>query len=191
MVNKGSKNTKPVAVWYGGTFDPPHRGHQQIVRHLTQLAAIDTVIVTPAWLNPFKESSLASPQQRLAWVQELFEGPKVIIDRGEVEAGRPVFTAETIRRLGKVYDLRYIAIGSDNLRHITSWHDFDWLNDHVTWLVFTREGFDQDYEALRDFRKIPLDAPISSSQIRFEEDLSQVGHKIQEDVQKIFTKGKT
>ena len=190
MVNKASKNTKPVAVWYGGTFDPPHQGHQRIVEALVRDDTIDTVIVTPAWLNPFKRSSLASPQQRLRWVQKIFDDPKVVIDRDEVEAGRPVFTAETIRRLRRHYDLHYIAIGSDNLRQITSWHDFDWLNDHVTWLVFARDGFDEGYEVLRDVRKISLDVPISSSQIRSEQDTRLVDEKIRHDVQKIFTKGK-
>jgi len=190
LVNNASKNTKPVAVWYGGTFDPPHRGHQQIVHHLLTLPQIDTVLITPAWLNPFKETSLASAEQRLKWARHVFVDPRIELDAGEVNAGHRVYTADTIRRLGATHDIRYIAIGSDNLIDLEAWHDFDWLNQHLIWLVFARPGYDQGYGKLRDFQRIALNAPISSTQIRRKQDMKYVDGKIIDDVQKTLSKGK-
>ena len=60
-----------VAI-FGGSFDPPHRGHQEIVRRAVEKLDIDKLIILPAFLNPFKRSTLASPEQRLAWCRTLF-----------------------------------------------------------------------------------------------------------------------
>ncbi len=83
LINTKVENTKCGAVWYGGTFDPPHSGHQKIIRYLADLPNVQTVIVTPAYLSPFKQDSLASPEQRLAWMHRLFDGPNIMIDDSE------------------------------------------------------------------------------------------------------------
>jgi len=190
LINTELEDTKCGAVWYGGTFDPPHSGHQQIVQHLTELPDIRIVIVTPAYLNPFKHDSLASAEQRLLWAHQVFDAPKVVIDEGEVRAGRSVYTIETIRRLQNNYALSCIAIGSDNLEHIEQWHDFAWLNRHMTWLVFERQDYDDGYDKLRRYRRIPLDVPVSSSSIRQDKYTHDIDPRIAEDVQHILTKGK-
>jgi len=182
-------NIRPVAALYGGSFDPPHQGHQQIVEHLISLPFIDTVIVTPAWLNPFKKHSLASPQQRLAWCRSLFRHPKVIVDPGEVEAGHPVYTADTVARLNREYDVRYVVIGSDNLSAIETWYDFEQLNQTVTWLVFERKGYETGYEKLKNFRRFPLNIPISSHNIRTEKSVKYIDPNIAHDVQKMLNEG--
>ncbi|HHE07967.1 MAG TPA: ribosome silencing factor RsfS, partial [Chlorobaculum parvum] len=42
-----------VAI-FGGSFDPPHMGHQGIVQRAVEVLDIDKLIVLPAFLNPFK-----------------------------------------------------------------------------------------------------------------------------------------
>ena len=182
-------NTRPVVALYGGSFDPPHQGHQAIVDRLVSLPWLDNVIITPAWLNPFKQHSLASAQQRLAWCRTIFDDPKVIIDAGEVEAGHPVYTAQTVGRLSAHYDVRYLVIGSDNLATIETWYDFDQLNRAVTWLVFERKGYDTGYETLRNYTRFTLDAPMSSSTIRAQKMIENIDQRIAPSVQKILTKG--
>ena len=181
--------TRPVSVWYGGTFDPPHRGHQDIVRHLSNLPGIEQVIVTPAWLNPFKNVTHASAGQRLEWVHRVFDDPKVVIDAGEIEAGHSVYTADTLERLDDRYDIRFIAIGADNLDRIETWHAFDRLNARYAWLVFDRDTHTKGYEKLRECRRIPLDVPVSSTHIRSSRILDDVDPRIAHDVQTLLTKG--
>ncbi len=183
MVNK-----KPVAVLYGGSFDPPHRGHQKIVDRLVLLPYIDKVVVVPAYLNPFKSSTLAPAQKRLEWCRRLFEGPKVVVDAGEVEAGKSVYTIDTFNRLNDIYNLRYIAIGSDNLSSIEKWKDFETLNKNVIWLVFERDGHDQGYEKLREYISLDLNEPVSSSIIRKDKEVDKIDQKISSDVKKILIK---
>jgi nicotinate-nucleotide adenylyltransferase len=185
-------NARPIAAWYGGTFDPPHAGHQQIVAYLAAQPWIDTVIVTPAWRNPFKGETSASPRQRLAWCQKVFADPKVVVDAGEIEAERSVYTAQTLARLRDRYDIRYIAIGSDNLASLERWHAFETLNAAVTWLVFEREGYAHgDCDILRSCRRIPLDAPVSSTAIRNGEALEYLDERIAPQVHDHLNKGDT
>jgi len=181
-------NTRPVVALYGGSFDPPHRGHQQIVDQLISLPWLEYVIITPTWLNPFKSHSLASPDQRLRWCRDLFDDPKVIIDPGEVEAGQSTYTADTVARLSRTYDVRYLAIGSDNLAAIETWYNFDHLNRTIVWLVFERAGYDTGYEKLREYHRFPLDAPISSHTIRTEKNIENIDRKIAHSVQNILNK---
>jgi nicotinate-nucleotide adenylyltransferase len=174
---------KSVAVLYGGTFDPPHAGHQKIVDYLVSLEYVDKVIVTPAYLNPFKDSSLASPKQRLKWCRQVFDDPKVIIDPGEVELGHSVYTIDTLKRLNSEYDIAYIAIGSDNLGSIEKWHEFEALDNNVVWLVFERRGYSEGYEKLRRYERISLDEPTSSSYIRKSKTVKDVDKKISKEVE--------
>ncbi len=60
----------------------------------------------------------------------------------------------------------------------------------MTWLVFEREGYDSGYEKLRQYHRIPLDAPISSSKIRQHQDTTDIDPRIAQDVKHILTKGK-
>jgi nicotinate-nucleotide adenylyltransferase len=53
-----------VAI-FGGSFDPPHKGHQNIVQRALETLEIDKLIILPAYLNPFKQNSLASAKQFL------------------------------------------------------------------------------------------------------------------------------
>ncbi len=182
-------NQKPVAALYGGTFDPPHTGHQKIVDHLVSMDRIDKVIVVPAYLNPFKDSSLASADQRLQWCRQVFGDPKVIVDPGEVESGHSVYTVDTFERLNERYDVQYIVIGSDNLSSIEKWHKFDALNDNAVWLVFERDGYDNGYEKLKRYERIFLDEPISSSHIRKTKTVKNVNSKISREVEKTLKKG--
>ena len=184
-------NTRPVAALFGGSFDPPHRGHQRIVASLLKRDGIETVIVVPAFRNPFKHIGSATPQQRLAWCRTVFSAPGVIIDEGEVTAGRPVYTVETFRRLSRQFDIRYIVIGSDNLPAIDRWHDFETLNAEVIWLVYEREGFTDGYEKLRRYERIALNEPVSSTAIRDREQFDAVDPRIAEEVARTLYKGNT
>ena len=184
-------NTRPVAALFGGSFDPPHRGHQRIVDSLLKRDGIETVIVVPAFRNPFKHTSATSAQQRLAWCRTVCGRPGVIIDEGEVEAGRPVYTIETFERLNRSFDVRYIVIGSDNLPAIDSWRDFATLNAQVTWLVYEREGYETGYDKLHRYERIALDEPVSSTAIRDRKQLDAVDPRIAEEVARTLYKGNT
>ncbi|MBO7475437.1 MAG: adenylyltransferase/cytidyltransferase family protein, partial [Campylobacter sp.] len=49
---------------FGGSFDPPHTGHEKIVRLVLANLNIDLLVIMPTFLNPFKEKFSAPPNLR-------------------------------------------------------------------------------------------------------------------------------
>ena len=180
MVNQ----SKPIVAIFGGSFDPPHIGHQHIVESAIKNLEIDHLLVVPAYLNPFKSFSLASASQRLAWCHTLFDDfEKVIVSDYEINEGKSTTTEQTVKHFNRVYDVKYLIIGSDNLSTLTKWHHFSWLNETITWVIITREGYPLNVDSLRNWEILNVDAPMSSTQIRNKKDLHYVDKKIQKSVQ--------
>ncbi|MEY3090480.1 MAG: fused nicotinate-mononucleotide adenylyltransferase / ribosomal silencing factor [Pseudomonadota bacterium] len=178
---------KPVVAIFGGSFDPPHQGHQQIVNTAMQHLKIDQLLVIPAYLNPFKTSTLADAKTRLMWCHVLFdpiEGVKV--DAYEVQQGKSTFTSHTVKHLNEMYDVKYLILGADNLSTLTKWHDFESLNQTITWVIARRDRHHLDTRLLQKWEVLDLDTPISSTQIRKEKDLKFVDAKIKESVKKLL-----
>ncbi|HIP18017.1 MAG TPA: nicotinate (nicotinamide) nucleotide adenylyltransferase [Sulfurovum sp.] len=183
MVNQ----TKPTVAIFGGSFDPPHKAHQRIVAQAVENLEIDKLIVVPAYLNPFKTSSLASAQKRLAWCHTLFdEIPNVIVDDYEIKQGRSTTTSQSVKHFNRLYNVQYIIIGSDNLSTLTKWHEFGWLNRQVTWVIFTREGHAVDTDMLLNWKVLHLNEKVSSTQIRDDKTLENIDKKIENSVKQIL-----
>ena len=176
------KRAESVAL-FGGSFDPPHLGHRKILESLLSHPGIDRVVLMPAWLNPFKERSHASAEQRLKWCRKVLGLPGVTISDWEIRQGRPVYTVETweyLRRKG--LPLRYLVVGSDNLPTLSAWKDFPRLNEEAIWIVATREDSHPDLSALREARILPVNVPISSTMIRRGEGLEYLDPRIRDEV---------
>jgi len=183
--------SKPKVALFGGSFDPPHKAHQQIVERAVTLLDIDKLIVVPAYLNPFKTSSLASASQRLRWCHTLFDAiPNVIVNDYEIKEGKSIRTSQTVRHFNMMYDVKYLIIGSDNLSTLTQWHEFEWLNKTITWVIVTREGYIIDTKALRSWEVLSMNTKVSSTTIREEKTFSHVDKKIKHSVKQILKEKK-
>ena len=181
MVNQ----SKPTVAIFGGSFDPPHKGHQQIVENAIKNLEIDKLLVVPAYLNPFKTSSLASASKRLEWCRILFSNSnKIIVDDYEIRQGKSTTTSQTVKHFSMIYHVKYLIIGADNLASLSQWHEFETLNAQVTWVIMTREGYDLDVNDLQNWKVLTLNTPISSTKIRKEHDTSHVDTQIEKSVKK-------
>jgi len=184
---------KPIVALFGGSFDPPHLGHQEVIRVVYEKISVDKIIVVPTYLNPFKTHSFASPKQRLQWCHTLFDSlPYVEVDDFEIEEGKTTFTSETVKYFNKVYHVAYLVIGADNLEKLTKWHQFEWLNQHITWVILERqEPIDaKNLSPLRAYHILSFEMPMSSSYIRKHHALHFIDSKIKHSVHTVL-KGNT
>jgi nicotinate-nucleotide adenylyltransferase len=165
---------------FGGSFDPPHLGHKEIIKKALDYA--NKVIAMPTYLNPFKNSFNAPPQKRINWVKKSFNFKNVEICDYEIKQNRAVYTIESFKHLSKIKNIKFIIIGSDNLKDITKWKNFKELNNSVTWLVANREGFILNTSALKNFIILNLNINVSSTQIREGKKLNFLDEKIRDDV---------
>lgn len=183
MVN----HQKPTIAIFGGSFDPPHKGHQLIVEKTMENLQIDKLFVVPAYLNPFKTSTLADAPTRLSWCHTLFDSiERVKVDDYEIKEGKSTVTSQSVKHFNQAYDVKYLIIGSDNLSTLTKWHAFEWLNETVTWVIATRDNHHLDTDELNKWELLPIEAPMSSTQIREEKDLQFIDEKIRTSVKHIL-----
>lgn len=184
----GKEARESIAI-FGGSFDPPHKAHQMIVLKALESLSIDRLIIVPAYLNPFKESFLAPADIRLQWCKTIFDPlENVVVSDYEVAQAKSIYTSDTVKHFQKAYDVKYLIIGSDNLGSLTKWHEFEWLNREITWVVATRKSGDLKTDILRSWVKIELNEEISSTHIRNTKSLDDVDERIVNSVKQVLTK---
>lgn len=148
---------------FGGSFDPPHSGHLEVVKAALNTLEIDRLIIVPAFQNPFKEGTRASGAQRLEWLKEMFAPfEKVEISDYEISKKRPVYTIETVEYFGVDADSIYVIIGADNLSGLPKWHRFDDLNRKVKWVIAKRGNI----VIPEGMTVLEVNSPLSSTECR-------------------------
>ncbi len=168
---------------FGGSFDPPHKGHISIVKTALQVLDIDKLIVVPAYLNPFKTSSHATPAKRLEWLTRVFDGYKnVEVSDFEILQNRPVPSIETVMHFKQPSDEIYLIIGADNLSALKKWHRFEELDSLVTWAVATRD----DIAVPEGYIQLPVSEAVSSTLLREKVEPSFLPAEIAQDIVKHY-----
>ncbi len=153
------------AAIFGGSFDPPHSGHEQIIQKALENLDIDVLFVVPTYLNPFKKKFFAPPKLRYKWVKKLLlPYPKARAIDYELKQNRPVPTIETVKYLKKRYNPEqiYLIIGADNLPTLHQWKAYRKLSRLVTFVVATRAGI----PVPPNLQKLTVNANISSTELR-------------------------
>ncbi len=125
--------------FYGGTFDPPHRGHKLIVDYC--LSKCDKLILIPNYKSPHKlELPIGTYKHRINMLKILFNYKNVDVSYFESSSKINNFTYITIDYLikkYKSYDLTMV-IGYDQLYKIHQWKNIDWIFKKVKILCFNR-----------------------------------------------------
>jgi len=168
---------------YGGSFDPPHIGHEAVVKELNRLSFIDEIIIMPTYLNPFKRSFFAPPELRLEWLKNIFSSYKnVTVSSYEVDKQREVATVETIKYLKKKYSNIYVVIGADNLHSLHKWHDYEELQALVHFIIAKRDNI----SVSDDFIKLDINENISSSDLRNSMDITKLPKAVAVEIAKYY-----
>ncbi len=150
---------------FGGSFDPPHIGHEQIVKKIINKIKIDKLFIVPTYINPFKEKFYADQNIRYKWLKTIFKNyKKVSILDYEIKQNRAVATIETVKYLKKLYNIKnfYLIIGADNLKDLHKWKNFNQLNKLVTFIVATRNNI----KVPKNLINLKISANISSTKLR-------------------------
>ena len=89
---------------FGGSFDPPHAGHDAAVKAILSALKPDLLVIMPSFLNPFKKSFSAPPQLRLRWCRALWsDAPHVKVSDYEISQNRSVPTIQSVKFLLEKY----------------------------------------------------------------------------------------
>ena len=147
----------------GGSFNPPHVGHLLAAHFVRATQPVDEVWLMPSFHHPFGKE-LTPFEHRLAMCQLIADDAAGWLKVSDVERdvggeGRTVDTLEFLRARHPAYAFT-LVIGSDILRDLPKWKDFDRIQKLARVLVLHRAG----YPAKEAFGP-PL-AEVSSTEIR-------------------------
>jgi len=133
-----------IAV-FGGSFNPPHKGHLNSALAAARELRADKFLVIPDHLPPHKELAVGSPtpQQRLELCRLNFAGvPHVEFLDMEIARGGKSYTADTLRSLRETYPEAklLLLVGTDMLLTLDQWYDAEYILKNVTVVPFQREA---------------------------------------------------
>lgn len=157
--------TKPIRrALYGGSFDPPHFGHQFLIQYLLESGHADEVRLIPCNDHPLGKK-LSPFADRASWCEALikpFNG-RAVVDTVEAELPIPSYSFQTAEALAALFpgdELRWV-IGTDAAAQLDQWVESHRLMAVAPLLVIGRQG------APEHPNQLPLAMPdVSSSTIR-------------------------
>lgn len=136
---------KRVAL-FGGAFDPPHLGHQQVAEYLLAEQLVDEVWFVPVKHHPFGKQVEVNGH-RVSMLELILE-PGMRVETFELTQTGPNYTAQTMAQLQQQHPTTEFSwvIGSDNLRQLDEWGSAitQTIQDHVFW-VYPRAGSPMEY----------------------------------------------
>ena len=126
---------------FGGSFNPPHRGHLEFVRYALEQKKADQVWVIPCFEHPFGKK-LAPFEDRLQMCRLQFGvfGPRVKISEVERELGGKSYSLKAVRTLKQRHRKTdfSLLVGADIVPQMSQWHRSKALLNEVELLVVPR-----------------------------------------------------
>jgi nicotinate-nucleotide adenylyltransferase len=134
-------------AFFGGSFDPPHKGHLAIARAAADRFSLSRVLFAPTGRQPLKPTGAhADFASRLAMVEfvstldERFCASDLDGPRADGGANYTVDALQSLRKLYPVAEI-YSLIGADSFCDFPRWHKAAQLLELSQWIVVSRPGF--------------------------------------------------
>lgn len=155
---------------FGGTFDPPHRGHLAVAQAAQRIFALDRVLLVVA-NDPWRKSpdrAITPAADRLAMVQALARDEVGLeVSDVEIRRGGPSYTVVTLRELAAAHpgSELFLIIGRDLVDDFSSWHESVEIGRLATIVVVDRPGYVTDPQ--RDWKMLIIEpVDVSSTELR-------------------------
>ena len=167
-------------VIFGGTFNPFHIGHYEILKALDSDPQVEKILLMPDRLPPHKTSEfLIDDETRTQMCRIVSEDfPKCELSLIEFEREGKSYTVDTVKLLKERYPDRdfAFAIGGDMFVSFKKWRKYEELIKMLSFFVFKRSAtdtreFDKVFEELttegmKIILKDEVIPAVSSTQLR-------------------------
>ena len=141
-------------AFYGGSFDPVHRGHIAIADKIVELFDPDQFVFIPAFHAPHKRRKVpTSAYDRYAMLCLATQGREDIsVSRMEFDMPERPYSVETLGRLNEMYpnDQIFFVMGADSWMEITTWREWETVLSITDHIVVTRPGFEIGFDHVTD-----------------------------------------
>ena len=162
---------KSIAL-FGTSADPPTIGHKKILEELSKIYAFTVSYVSN---NPNKNhiEDISIRSHLLKTLIEDLDNPKILFNQSVTSQ----WAVESIKKCKKIYKFNNLdfVIGSDLIKDIFHWKNFDKILEEVSFFIILRDGYPVESNTLKmletynvKFKISSIKIPnISSSKFRF------------------------
>lgn len=166
---------------FGGTFDPPHKGHLLLAKNALKELEADKIIFMTAGTPPHKDKrTVLDKSKRFDMVKLLVKGNSSFVASDlEIKENSKSYTADTLLKLKKIYKdpQIYFIVGLDSFYDIEKWYKPEIIFQNCIIAVALRGGISEEsfsdkkkyYEEKYSAKIVNISMPktdISSSDIR-------------------------
>ena len=150
---------KKIAI-YGGSFDPPHKGHKLLAENLARVCGAEKVIIIPTALSPFKNSSSATAEDRLNMCKLFFKEGLFSISDIEIKRGGKSYTVDTLSQIKEENSDAelFLFMGDDMLLSFDKWYKHEEILKLATIVCACRTENLEKLDNMKEFVKNVLKA---------------------------------
>jgi len=131
---------------FGGSFDPPHRGHLQSAQELLAELHCEQLALLPAAHSPLKSGHFSHPHDRLKMLELALQEcgdsrGQLTLDSRELHRSGRSYTIDTLREVrAEIGDRRplYWVMGSDSASGLDQWKEWPRLLKYSHLVVIDR-----------------------------------------------------
>ena len=152
-------------AFFGGSFNPPHKGHKRIIDYCQK--TFDKFLVIPNYNSPDNNKNVSLSYNHRVNMLKL-QNKDIIIDDFEIKSNDVNYTYYTIKYLIEKYSEYKIimVLGEDQFNNLYNWHNVDFILNNVEIICFKRENTVEKNGISSNINIIDFDFPFSSEQIR-------------------------
>ena len=152
---------------FGGSFNPIHNGHIQLIKGIISELNLDKLLVVPSFLPPHKlVKSPVSPEDRIAMCKLCIDNiPKAKISDIEIKRGGKSYTYKTLQELHSIYttDDLFLIMGADMFLSIETWRNPEIIFKLAIICGVPRKGISGRQELIAVLCQCPLPSCVGCS----------------------------
>lgn len=140
---------------FGGSFNPVHKEHVNIVKAAVEAYGLDRVVIIPSFITPNKAARAVSPSARLEMCRLAFGGVGCAeVSDYEISKSDVSYSYITCRHFREVYpdDELYFILGADMLENFPRWKNPREILECVNLLVCARGNGESLIAACKTFK---------------------------------------
>jgi nicotinate-nucleotide adenylyltransferase len=169
-----------ILAVYGGSFDPPHLGHELVIQTLF-MGGYKNILIVPAGRNAMKTFQTKDFHRRAMMdlfmdkMKSQYPSLEIEINYSQLENTERISTTielfEELKAQYKNRDIRFV-VGSDLVDEIPTWYRFNDIMNQLKFLVIQRGEFFDSTNLLHNMELVSYKGfkpiTLSSSMIRNE-----------------------
>ena len=152
---------KSIAL-FGTSADPPTIGHKKILEELSKVYAFTISYVSN---NPKKQhiEDISIRSHLLKTLIEDLDNPRILFNQSVSSQ----WAVESIKKCKKIYEFNNLdfVIGSDLIKDIFHWKNFDKIIKEVSFFIISRDGYPVESNTLKMLEAYKVKFKISTIKI--------------------------